>query len=113
MQDVANSNFTVPVTLNLGLSDVGMQSLAIKDGNDILIQQMVSNYGETPINYNAFAIFPGQPRQERLITNLGPGQTVMKRYRFKDVPIIAGTKVRVGVKELTGTRVLNEEVAVQ
>jgi hypothetical protein len=113
LQDAANSNFTVPITLTLGLSDVGMQSLALRDENDVIIQQMVSNYGDKPINYNAFAIFPNEARQERLITNLGPGHTVMKRYRFKDVRIPADTKVRVGVKELLGVRVLNEEVPVQ
>jgi hypothetical protein len=113
LQDGANTNFTVPTTLTLGLTDVGMQSLALRDGNDVVIQQMVSNYGESAINYTAFTIFPGQARQERLVTNLGPGSTVVKRYRFKDVKVPAGTKVRVGVKELMGVRVLNEEVPVQ
>ncbi|HET6249136.1 MAG TPA: hypothetical protein VFE47_15690, partial [Tepidisphaeraceae bacterium] len=113
MQDGGNINFTVPVMLTLGLTDVGMQSLALRDGNDVVIQQMISNYGEKPIDYTAFAIFPGQARQERLVTNLGPGNTVVKRYRFKDVKVLPGTKVRMGVKELTGVRVLNDEVGVQ
>jgi hypothetical protein len=113
MQDGGNINFTVPVMLTLGLTDVGMQSLALRDGNDVVIQQMISNYGEKPIDYSAFAIYPGQARQERLVTNLGPGNTVVKRYRFKDVKVLPGTKVRMGVKELTGVRVLNDEVGVQ
>ena len=75
-------HFTVPVAASLGLSDVGMQTLALRDGEDVVVQQMVTNYGEQPINYGAFAIFPGQARQERLVTNLGPGRTAVKRYRF-------------------------------
>jgi hypothetical protein len=108
-----NNNFTVPLTLTLGLSDVGMQSIAIRDGNDVIVQQMISNYGEKSIDYTAFVTFPGQPRQERLITQLGTGTTVIKRYRFRDVHVTEHTKVRVGVKELLGVRVLNEELSVQ
>jgi hypothetical protein len=112
LQDVPNANFSVPATLKLGLSDVGMQSVALRDGNDVVVQQMISNYGEKPINYTAFAIFPDQPRQERLVTNLDPGTTTVKKYRFKDVHS-KGAKARVGVKELDGVRLLNEEVPVQ
>jgi len=107
------SSFTVPLTLELGLSDVGMQSLALRDGNDVLVQQMITNYGEQPINYSSFAVFPGQARQERLVTNLGPGRTVLKRYRFPNVQFQPDTHIRVGVKELDGTRILNEDVEVR
>ncbi|MCC6424795.1 MAG: hypothetical protein IT447_15090 [Phycisphaerales bacterium] len=108
-----NSSFTAPIVLNLGLSDVGMQSLAVRDGDDVLIQQIISNYGDKPIDYISFAIFPGQARQERLVTNLGPGRTTIKRYKFTNVKITKDSTVRVGVKELEGTRILNEEVPVQ
>ncbi len=113
LQDTANSSFSVPVTLTLGLSNVGMQSLALRDGDDVIVQQMISNYGQKPIDYNAFAIYPGQPRQERLVTHLGPGSTIIKRYRFRNAGASKATTVRVGVKELLGVRVLNDEVPVQ
>jgi hypothetical protein len=74
---------------------------------------MISNYGDKPIDYNAFAIFPGQARQERLVTSLAPGRTTVKRYRFNGMKVEPGTKVRVGVKEMEGSRILNEEVEVQ
>lgn len=107
------STFSVPIPLKLGLSDVGMQTLAIRDGHDVVVQQVISNYGEKPIDYTAFAIFPGQARQERLITALGPGRTTIKRYRFNSVVVDNNTTVRVGVKELLGTRILNAEVSVK
>jgi hypothetical protein len=108
-----SATFSVPVPLKLGLSDVGMQTLAIRDGKDVVVQQVISNYGEKPIDYTAFAVFPGQARQERLVTALGPGRTTIKRYRFSSVALSAEMKVRVGVKELLGTRILNAEVGVQ
>jgi hypothetical protein len=107
------ANFTVPLTLQLGLSDVGMQTMAIRDGNDIVVQQMLQNYGDRPIDYTAFAIFPGQARQERLVTNLGAGRSTIKRYRFTDVGKSVGARVRVGVKELNGSRILNDEIELQ
>jgi len=107
------SNFSVPLTLRLGLSDVGMQTLALRDGKDVIVQQTIQNYGERPIDYGSFAIFPGQARQERLVTHLAPGRTTLKRYRFSDVKVTPGMKIRVGVKELEGSRILNDEVEIQ
>ena len=107
-------SFTVPLALQLGLSDVGMQTMAIREGRDVIVQQTLQNYGDRPIDYTAFAIFPGQARQERLVVNLAPGRATIKRYRFENVgPAAAGTRLRVGVKELNGSRILNDEVEVQ
>ena len=107
------TTFTVPLTLQLGLSDVGMQTMALRDGKDVIVQQTIQNYGEKPIDYSSFAIFPGQARQERLVTNLAPGRTTLKRYRFNNVQVSPGMKIRVGVKELNGSRILNDEVEIQ
>jgi len=113
VQGERSSEFTVPIMLNLGLSDVGMQTLALRDGADIIVQQMITNYGDKPIDYSAFAMCPGQARQERLVTGLGAGRTTIRRYRFANVKTAPELKVRVGIKELVGTRILNDEVMVQ
>src|SRR5205823_12687763 len=113
IQAEKSSTFTLPITLKLGLSDVGLQTLALRDGKDVIVQQMITNYGEKPIDYTAFAIFPGQARQERLVTNLGAGRTTIKKYRFSGVDRAPKMKIRSGVKELSGTRILNEEVEIQ
>jgi hypothetical protein len=109
----AESAFSVPLTLTLGLSDVGMQSLALRDGKDLLVQQMITNYSEEPIDYMAYAAYPGLARQERLVNALAAGRTVIKLYRFKNVKFISGAKVRCGLRQLEGTRVLNDEVGIQ
>ena len=112
LQADRSATFEVPIPMSLGLSDVGMQTLALRDGDDVVVQQMISNYGDRPIDYTAFALFPGQARQERLVTKLAAGRTTIKKYRFKS----AGTgesRVRVGIKELAGTRVLNDEVEIR
>jgi len=90
-----------------------LQTLALRDGADVIVQQMITNYGSRPIDYSAFAIYPGQPRQERLVTGLDPGRTTIRKYRFTNVRFAPDLKVRSGIKELVGTRILNEEVAIQ
>jgi hypothetical protein len=106
--------FSVPLTLTLGLSNVGMQAMAVRDGRDVLVHQMITNYGDAPIDYMAYAVHPGVPRQERLVTNLGPGRTAIKRYRFSGGEASAANQsVRCGVREIGGTRILNEQVPVQ
>jgi hypothetical protein len=115
LQSGDTRNLKVPVTLKLGLGDVGLSTIALRDGNDILVQQVITNYSTKVLDYTAFALVPLQARQERLVTALKPGQTTIKKYRFTNVtfdptkPMI----VRSGVKELEGTRVLNDEVTVQ
>jgi hypothetical protein len=108
-----NAQFTVPLALRLGLSDVGMRTVAMRDSNDVFVQQTITNYGDAPISYNAFAMYPQRARQERLITELAAGATTIRRYRFENAPRTTDAKVRVGLKELAGTRILNDEVSVQ
>jgi hypothetical protein len=113
VQAERNTTFTVPITLSLGLSDVGMQTLALRDKNDLVVQQMITNYGDKPIDYTAYAVYPGMARQERLVTKLGPGRTTIKLYRFSKIQFIPNAKVRSGLREVEGTRILNDEVPVQ
>lgn len=102
----------VPVPLTIGLSDVGLQTVALRVGDTVVVQQMITNYGAQPINYTAFASMPGQSRQERIVNNLGAGMTVIKKYRFNQ-PALTATKLRSGVREFEGKRMLNEEVEIQ
>lgn len=110
LQDAEQGSFVVPLEVKLGLSDVGLQSIALRDGDDVIVQQMITNYGQQPINYTAFAVYPGHARQERLVTGLAPGRTTIKRYRFVAAAPATGVRVRSGLRELEGIRALNEEI---
>jgi hypothetical protein len=105
--------FSEPLSVSVGLSDVGTQSMAFRDGNDILVQQLISNYGDQPINYTSFASYPGKPRIERLVSSLRPGQTAIKKFRFTNIPQGQTGKIRIGLKEVDGDRILNDEVEIR
>lgn len=103
---------TLPVPVTVGLADVGLRSFALRiDGGDVIVQQVITNYGSSPIDYTGFAQVPGRARQEKLVSNLGPGKSVVRRYRF--APPAEGTKtIRSGLKELQGNRMLNNDVPI-
>jgi hypothetical protein len=105
--------FSQPLSVSVGLSDVGTQCMAFRDGADIVVQQMITNYGDQPINYATFASYPGRPRIERLISTLRPSQTAIKRFRFTNVPAGPTAKIRIGLKEIDGNRILNDEVEIK
>lgn len=116
LQGAETRQFKVPVLLKLGLGDIGLSTIALRDRNDIIVQQVITNYSNRPVNYTAYVSVPGSARQERLVTDLNPGKTVIKKYRFNQVRFPdnqAPKVVRSGVKETEGTRVLNEEVQIQ
>ncbi|HVX83956.1 MAG TPA: hypothetical protein VH253_03995 [Phycisphaerae bacterium] len=54
----------------------------LQPNGDLVVQQMVTNTAATPLNAQAYALVPGYPRQQRFITDLQPGQTLIKRYVF-------------------------------
>lgn len=113
MQADSQVNFKVPVPLRLGLGDVGLETIARREGDDVIVQQMITNYSAKPIDYTAFVVVPGQARQERLVTALKAGATIIKKYRFAAVDFTRFEKIRSGVHETDGMRVLNDEVEVK
>ncbi len=101
----------VPLEVRLGLADVGLRTTCRRDGADLVVMQTVTNYGDETIDFEAFVLVPGQARQERLVVNLGAGRETERRYRFEgagDVP--AGSEILSGLRELEGTRILNDRV---
>ncbi len=102
---------SMPLAMTVGLSDVGVQSTAFRDGPTVVVQQRITNYGEHPVDYTAYAACPNQPRVERLVVGLAAGQTTLKRYRFAAGP--GPVRVRAGIRETDGPRVLNEELTVE
>ena len=101
----------LPVPLSVGLEDVGLQSFAVRVGDEVVVQQVITNYGTTPIDYTAFVSMPGRPRQERIVSELAPGRSTVRRYRFA-APAADVKACRSGLKELQGKRMLNAEVTI-
>lgn len=101
------------MALRLGLSDIGLQTFALRDGADVVVQQLITNYSDQPVTYTAYAQAPGAARQERIVAGLPPGVSTIRRYRLAVAPTGSAIAVRSGLRELDGVRVLNDIVEVE
>ncbi len=76
-----NLDLSFPLTVASTLVAIDGFSQLLPNG-DLVVQQMITNTAATPLNAQAYALVPGYPRQQRFITDLRPGQTLIKRYTF-------------------------------
>ncbi|GAB4193107.1 MAG: hypothetical protein Kow00105_07210 [Phycisphaeraceae bacterium] len=105
--------------IEVGLEDVQMDShVALApgtegNGKDLVASAVVTNTGNHPLSLYVFANLPGYSIQERIIADLGPGQSAVRRFRF---PIagrdVRGQSIRMGVREVDGPRMLNKRLTI-
>src|SRR5690606_38598558 len=100
--------------LEVGLRDVSFDaSLTMEPGSvpgsiDAVVTSLITNRGREPLSLYAFAAAPGYPRQERIISRLLPGQSIVRRFRFEDAAEkIGASPIRAGLRETEGPAVLN------
>jgi hypothetical protein len=95
-------------------ADLELSASRSGPGHDAVITQIVRNVGVEPLSLYAFAFVPGQPRQERVISRLLPGQSTVRRFRF---PGLSGDPLsiepRVGLREPNGPAILNRQLRVE
>ncbi|MAE61183.1 MAG: hypothetical protein CMJ49_07485 [Planctomycetaceae bacterium] len=118
----ADRNYQIQLAapLHIGLKNVRVRAAASIESKqpgavgDVVIRQTVTNTGDKPLAFTAFALAPGQPRAERIIAELLPGQSTVKTFRFAGAAHqLKGRTVRVGLREIDGPAVLNERVEIQ
>lgn len=77
-------------------------------GTDVVVLQEVTNESDEVAWVKLFAIAPGQPIQEANISALGPGDTALRVFRYKDAyEVLKGRSIRVGFSETDGPGRLN------
>jgi len=105
---------TIP--LEIGLKDVELNpTLNIdRDTGDIVVTSMVTNRGEEPRSLYAFITAGDLARQQRIIANLQPNQTALKRFRLPGLADqLAGQSIRVGLREMNGPAMVNQLLEVR
>ncbi len=108
----------VSVPLTVGLSGIELNETLVMQPNasgkkDAVITMLVTNRGDKAENFYAFAQAPGRAGQQRIVSNLKPGQTMLKRFRFVDATSdLSGQAIRVGIRQMDGPSMLNHLVEV-
>ncbi len=100
--------------VELGLTDLEFDAnLAVRPSatpglSDVEVVCVISNSGTTTRSLSLFAHVPAQARQDRVLSNLQPGQTVIRRFRFPGLSAAdRQSPMRTGVREVSGPAVLN------
>ncbi|WP_428389730.1 hypothetical protein [Mucisphaera sp.] len=112
-----NYDIDLKLPLQLGLRDLLVNSsLSIvpndRGGLDAVAIMIVTNQAEDTRSFYGFATMRGQRGLERIISRLNSGQTVVERFRFRDVEeSIEGTPIRLGVREARGPSILNKRLS--
>lgn len=103
----------VATPMELGLSDVDFDaSVGIERSEagtrDAVVTAIITNRGDSPQALYVFANLAGHARQERLIAQLEPGQSEVRRFRFRDAAqAVREQPIRAGVRETAGPAILN------
>jgi hypothetical protein len=99
--------------LELGISNLVMRNIwIVRDGNLIVIQEIV-NTGPNTTDLITYTVAPDQPRIERQIPSLPPGQTAIKEYSLGPWQEMIGKTIRVGFREVRGTRLANQIIKIE
>jgi hypothetical protein len=104
-------HLTLP--LHLGDTDLKMRVLWFLRGSELIVWQEITNNTPRMVDLIAFTIAPDQPRMERQVSQLGPGQTATKEYSLGQWKVMLGQTIRVGFREVRGNRIANEIITLE
>jgi len=116
----AQRKYTIEMSapMRLGLPGIGFDAtLALEPGEqpnteDAVVSCVITNKGDKNKALYVFANLVGHPRQERIISRLEPGQSVVRRFRFQDAgPDVQQHPIRTGVRETDGPAILNKRLS--
>jgi hypothetical protein len=103
----------VPLSVDLGLSDVEVTGTAVVERGDLILRHVIHNHSSNVLSFRSTAAAPGRERQYRPITNLVPGDTQTVVYRFHNGTELIGRRVYLALRELNdGPRQHNLELVV-
>lgn len=100
----------IPVTV--GLRDVRVEIATRWSGDDLVVEQTLTNQSSAAVGFTAFLDAPARPRLERAFLQVPPQEHRTQTYTLRDARALAGRKLRAGVQEIQGTRALEQLVEI-
>ncbi len=105
--------------IEVGLEDVTFNAtIALVPGKepgteDASAAAVVTNTGTETLSLYVYANLRGHPIQEKIIAELDPGQTAVRRFNFPGAgEALRSSAIRLGVREVNGPRILNQRLSV-
>lgn len=108
---------TAPIELGLMETDVTPSFSFLPDAQgrlvDMAVTLSITNNGTESVTLQAFTMAPGYPREQAPVSNLGPGESAVRRFVFPGgAEKLMGKKIRVGLIEVGGTGRLNRSLVI-
>lgn len=112
--DRAYPPIRVHAPVEIGLEDIEMEpELQITGGDDVVVVAAVTNKGSRPRTLRLESAAHNMPSQQLQISGLAPGQTVLRRFVFKDAArALSGRRVVISLSDLEEAQRLNKAVAI-
>ncbi|MFH1748216.1 MAG: hypothetical protein ABIG44_14370 [Planctomycetota bacterium] len=102
--------FDVP--LQVGLRDIRVWVETHWMATDLIVEQSVRNLSDQSVDFTAYCRAPERARLERAFLNVGPGQFQTQTYVYPQAHDLAGTALRLGIREINGPRALDQFVEI-
>lgn len=114
MADRAYPPIRLHASIEVGLTDIEMNpELQLTSGTDVVVIATVTNKGKTPRTLRLETAARGMPGQQLQISDLPPGQTVLRRFVFPDaMSKLSGRRVVVSLSDQEEAQRLNKAVQV-
>jgi hypothetical protein len=114
MADRAYPPIRMRAAVEVGLEDIEMNpELQVTPGNDVVVVAAVTNKGTRARTLRLESAARNMPSQQLQISELPPGQTVLRRFIFKDAAReLSGRRVVISLSDLEEAQRLNKAVAV-
>ena len=104
--------FYTPAWFDFGLDGIDLNAFAYRTGNSVKVRLSMTNRTPETVHFEGYVVAPGRQRIERVFNNFQSGQSLTRTFVLTNADELAGKYVRVGLKELQGTRLWNKIVAV-
>lgn len=105
--------------IEVGLKDITFNAtIALSPGEqpgteDASAAAVVTNTGDETLSLYVFANLRGHPIQQRIIAELDPGQSAVRRFNFPGAgQVLRDHAMRLGVREVDGPRILNKRLGI-
>jgi hypothetical protein len=102
--------FRTPVSVRL--SGLNVDAKARWEGDDLIVEQSLENQCGAPVRFSAFCDAKRRARQQRAFLDVVSGETRVERYVYPQARDLAGTTLYLGIREIQGTRRLEQLVDV-
>jgi hypothetical protein len=100
-------HFEAPIAIRLGSDELDVWGFAYTEGDKLVVRHGVTNRSDVTLNMRGSAVAPGRIRQNRILLEFLPGQSMIFEYHFPNAEDLRDREIRLNLREVNGPRIHN------